>query len=392
MRNRRIFGLIGTAAAALLALGASFLWRGRDAAAFVTAPATRADLVRAISATGAVNPVVTVQVGSYVSGPIQEITCDFNTKVVAGQRCALIDQRSYQVELDQARANLAAAEAQLVKDRASLAYAQRVHESNRGMVEDGAVSRREADNDLSNFEQARAQVKLDVATIAQRKAALDAAQVNLDYTEIVSPVDGIVVSRNVDVGQTVAASFQTPTLFLIARDLTKMQVDASVSESDVGGVKVGQGAEFTVEAFPGRTFSGNVSQIRQAPITVQNVVTYDVVIGVDNADLTLLPGMTANVRIVTDERDGALTVPLQALRFDPGGAAADRHPAEPGSHQVWVMRDSGPVAVPVQVGIDDGTLAEITGGGLADGDHVLVDRAGGRSGGDAPRRSPFAAF
>lgn len=389
MRSTRTLGLIAVAAVAVLALGASWLWRGRAADAFVTAPAARADLVQAISATGAVNPVVTVQVGSYVSGPIQEITCDFNTKVVAGQRCALIDPRPYQVALDQARANLAAAEAQLAKDRASLVYAQRVHESNRGMVEDGAVSRREADNDLSNFEQARAQVRLDEATIAQRKAALAAAQVNLDYTEIVSPVDGIVVSRNVDVGQTVAASFQTPTLFLIARDLTQMQVDASVSESDVGGVKIGQEASFTVEAFPGRTFEGGVTQIRKAPITVQNVVTYNVVIGVSNADLALLPGMTANVRIVTGERSGALAVPLQALRFDPGGIAdGDRGSARTGhAPQVWVLRDGAPVAVAVQVGIDDGTSVEITGGEVAEGDPVVVDRA--RERGSEPRRSPF---
>ncbi|HKA13673.1 MAG TPA: efflux RND transporter periplasmic adaptor subunit [Myxococcota bacterium] len=392
MQNQKTIGLFAVAAVALLALGATWLWRGRDPGAFVTAPAARVDLVRAISATGAVNPVVIVQVGTYVSGPITEINCDFNTEVAAGQRCALIDQRPYRVALDQARANLEAAEAQLVKDRASLDYTRRVHESNRGMVETGAVSRREADNDLSNYEQAQAQVKLDEATIAQRKAALDAAQVNLDYTEIVSPVDGIVVARNVDVGQTVAASFQTPTLFLIARDLTKMQVDASVSESDVGGVKVGQRAEFTVEAFPARTFAGQVAQIRQAPITVQNVVTYDVVIGVDNGDLALLPGMTANVRVVTDERDGALAVPLQALRFDPRGAAGDHPSAQSGAKQVWVMRDSEPVAVAVQVGIDDGTSVEITGGDLQAGDRVLVDRAGQRGRSGEPRRSPFAAF
>ena len=204
-----------------------------------------------------------------------------------------------------------------------------------------------------------------------------------------SPVDGIVVSRNVDVGQTVAASFQTPTLFLIARDLTQMQVNASVSEADVGGVKVGQTAEFTVEAFPGRTFAGQVSQIRQAPITVQNVVTYDVVIGVENDDLALLPGMTATVRIVADAAPGALTVPVQALRFDLDGAA-DGDPPHAGAKRVWVMRGGAPVAVAVQVGIDDGKSVEITGGELAAGDVVIVDRAGERERGGRPQRSPFA--
>ena len=391
MPSRSTLGIAAVSATAALALGATWLLHGSPPGGFVTAPAARADLVRAISATGAVNPVVTVQVGTYVSGPIQEITCDFNTKVVAGPRCALIDPRPYQVALAEARANLLAAEAQLAKDRASLAYAQRVHESNQGLIDGGALSQRNADNDLSNYEQARAQVRLDEAAIAQRKAGLHAAQVNLDYTEIVSPVDGVVVSRNVDVGQTVAASFQTPTLFLIARDLTQMQVNASVSEADVGGVQVGQQAEFSVEAFPGRVFSGRVTQLRQAPITVQNVVTYDVVIGVDNDDLALLPGMTANVRIVTAERKDALAVPLQALRFEPDGSAGrGRHAATPGAKQVWVMRGGAPVAVAVSVGIDDGKSAEITGGELAAGDPVIVDRAGERDLGSAPQRSPFA--
>jgi HlyD family secretion protein len=322
MRNQRIVGLIGVAAVALVALGATWLLRRPGAEPFVTVPVAKSDLARTIAATGAMNPVTTVQVGTYVSGPIQTLSCDFNTQVKAGQRCAQIDPRPYQIALDQARANLVAAQAQLAKDRASLDYARTVHENDRGLVEQGVVSRETAENDRSAYEQAKATIALDEATIAQRKSALDAAQVNLDYTEIVSPVDGVVVSRNVDVGQTVAASFQTPTLFLIAQDLTQMQVDASVSESDIGGVKVGQKATFSVEAYAGRTFEGKIQQLRQAPITVQNVVTYDVVIAVANPDLALLPGMTANVHIITEERPDVLAVPLQALRFHPRGAEA----------------------------------------------------------------------
>ena len=255
---------------------------------FITTPATKGDIIRSIITTGAVNPVVTVQVGSYVSGPIQSLYCDYNTKVKAGQLCAKIDPKPFQVALAQAKANLAMAGAQLVKDQAGLVYAKTNYDRDRGLVGQGIVSQDNVDSDKSTYDQALAQIELDKATILQRRAALEAAQVNLDYTNIVSPVDGTVVSRNVNVGQTVAASFQTPTLFLIAQDLTKMQVDTNVSESDIGGVRVGQKATFTVEAFPKRTFNGKVSQVREAPITVQNVVTYDAVINVDNPELLLL--------------------------------------------------------------------------------------------------------
>jgi HlyD family secretion protein len=385
--------LLAAAAVAVL-LAAFWLWPRSDAAGFVTAPVARGELVRSINATGAVNPVVTVQVGTYVSGVVQTLECDFNTRVSAGQRCAKIDPRPYQVAVDQARANLVAAQAQLTKDRASLEFAKRVWESDRGLVEQGVVSKETADSDQSAYDQARAQVGVDEATIVQRRAALDAAQVQLDYTDIVSPVDGVVVSRNVDMGQTVAASFQTPTLFLIARDLTQMQVDTSVSESDVGAAKVGQDATFTVEAYPDRVFRGKVAQLRQAPITVQNVVTYNIVVNVDNPDLALLPGMTANVHIVTDRRANALSVPVQAVRFEPRGSGAD-HDGKDGKEsgdakRVWVLRDGKLVAVPVQVGIDDGNSIEVVSAELAPGDEVVVDRRAGSRAGNAAKRSPFA--
>jgi HlyD family secretion protein len=390
MRDRRLRrGAIAASAigAALLGL---WMWPRSSADGFVTTEAERRDLVRAINATGSVNPVVTVQVGTYVSGVVQSLDCDFNTRVVAGQRCAKIDPRPYQVAVDQARANLVAARAQLAKDRANLEFAKHVWDNDRGLVDDGVVSKETAESDRSAYDQARAQVRVDEATILQRQAALDAAKVNLDYTDIVSPVEGVVVSRNVDVGQTVAASFQTPTLFLIARDLTQMQVDTSVSESDIGGAKVGQEATFTVEAYPGRTFSGRVTQLRQAPITVQNVVTYNVVIGVANDDLALLPGMTANVHIVTERKTDALAVPLQALRFDPHGATADHDGDGSGGGKLWVMRGGKPVAVPVQLGIDDGNAVEVVSGELAAGDAVVVGRAGSERRDTAARRSPFA--
>ena len=385
-RVPRIIAAIG----ACVLLAAIWLWPRSDGEQYVTAPVAHGALVRAINATGAVNPVVTVQVGTYVSGVVQSLECDFNTRVTAGQRCAKIDPRPYQVAVDQARANLAAAQAQLVKDRASLAFAKRVWESDRGLVEQGVVSQETADADQSAYDQARAQVGVDEATIAQRRAALDAAQVDLGYTDIVSPVDGVVVSRNVDMGQTVAASFQTPTLFLIARDLTQMQVDTSVSESDVGAAKLAQEATFTVEAYPNRIFHGKVTQLRQAPITVQNVVTYNIVVGVENRDLALLPGMTANVHIVTERREAALSVPLQALRFEPPEDVDGDGDGSGDAKRVFVLRDGELAAVPVQLGIDDGNSVEVMSADLAPGDAVVVDRVGANRSDKAARRSPFA--
>ena len=309
--------------------------------------------------------------------------------------------------MDQDAANLANAQAQLKKDEASLTYAKISYGRDTGLLGHGIVSRDTVDNDKSTYDQAVAQVKVDESTIQQRQAELHAAQVNLDYTNIISPVDGTVVSRNITIGQTVAASFQTPTLFLIAQDLTKMQVDTNVSETDVGNAKVGQKASFTVEAYPDRTFWGTVSQVREAPITVQNVVTYDVVVSVDNPDFALLPGMTANTRIITDERNDVLRVPLKALRFSPHGAeqvamhphsggeehghgdaaAQERSDADGSAHDsagghrkrdgdagVWVLRDDRPVRVPVVAGLTDATFAEVSQGDLRPGDRVIVDQ------------------
>jgi HlyD family secretion protein len=383
-------------AGVIVALGmVSAWWQSRPAPPrYVTATVERGNVVRAIATTGTVNPVVTVQVGTYVSGVIQSLYCDYNTRVKAGQLCAKIDPRPYQLIVEQDAATLASAKAQLAKDQASLAYAKTNYERDRKLLQEGIVSQDTVDSDRSAYDQGKAQVALDEAAIAQHQAALDAARVNLGYTNIVSPVDGIVVSRNIDVGQTVAASFQTPTLFLIAKDLTKMQVDTNVSESDVGGARVGEKVTFTVEAYPQKVFQGQVAQVRQAPITVQNVVTYDVVVSVDNPRLELLPGMTANTRIITAEHDGVLRVPLQAIRFTPGGlqpAAASNAAAgrpEEGT-RVWVLRDGRPQPVTVTTGLRDNTYVEITGGALKEGDAVIINEISAGAGGAAPRRSPL---
>jgi HlyD family secretion protein len=272
---------------------------------YVTVPVTRGAVTREVTATGTVNPELTIIVGSYVSGVIKERYCDYNTEVRKGQVCAKIDPRPYETVVNQAKANLAIGKAQLLKDQASLGYAKITLERNERLVETHAVSQDAVDNARSAYEQGEAQVVFDQATIEQRQAELDSAQVNLDYTDIISSVEGTIVSRNVTMGQTVAASFQTPTLFLIATDLKKMEVDTNVSESDIGDLREGNAVTFTVDTFAKRTFSGKVSQVRQSPQTVQNVVTFDVVVSVENSDLALKPGMTAATRIVVEQRADA---------------------------------------------------------------------------------------
>lgn len=336
---------------------------------YTTAAVTRGAVTRAVTATGTVNPVLTIIVGTYVSGVIQDLSCDYNTQVKRGQVCAKIDPRPYQTVVDQNKANLNAAKAELEKDKASLAYAELFYERMAGLSKTNAVSKDALDNAKNLLDQARAQVGVDEAVIVQRAAQLATAQVNLDYTNIASPVDGTVVSRNVTMGQTVAASFQTPTLFLIATDLTKMQVDTNVSESDIGEIKEGNKALFTVDAYPKRSFEGVVTQVRQSPQTVQNVVTYDVVVSVDNPDLALKPGMTAANRVISAQRTDVLRVPSQALRYTPNGL---RNAGSRSEQRVWAMRDGKPVAVPVTAGLDDDSFVEIVKADLKPDDRVVI--------------------
>ncbi len=304
--------------------GAYYYWTAtHKKPQYVTGDVTMGDVERSVNVTGSINPRNTVQVGSYVSGTIKSMSCDFNTEVKAGQVCAKIDPSTFQVAVDQAEAQLNSSRAQLKKDEAALAYAKGVFERDNKLLKDGVIAQEIADNDKSAFKQAAAQIDLDQATIVAQEASLKSANVNLGYTNIVSPVNGTVLTRNVDVGQTVASSLQTPTLFLIGKDMTKMQVDANVSEADVGRIQVGQDVTFSVQAYPDKEFDGVVKQIRRGPITVQNVVTYDVVVAVDNPELLLFPGMTADAEIVTDSRENVLRVPLAATRYTPEHARGE---------------------------------------------------------------------
>ena len=283
--SRRIWQAAVIAAAAVLGAVLFFAFRGKgNGPEYRTEIVSRGDIRAAVTATGSVNAVTTVLVGTQVSGTIKNIYADFNSPVKKGQLIAQIDPEMLEAQAGQARANLEKTDAQ-VRD------AERTLKRNRELFSRNLIARSELDTAETNFESARAQQE-------QAKAALKVADTNLRYTRIISPVDGVVISRNVDVGQTVAASFQTPTLFTIAQDLTKMQIDTNVAEADIGTIRVGQDVEFTVDAYPDSTFKGKAWQIRRAPITIQNVVTYDVVIQMQNRDLRLMPGMTANVSII----------------------------------------------------------------------------------------------
>ncbi len=365
------------AIALVLIVGAGLGYRafvGRDESAprYRTETVTRGDLTASVTATGTVNPVKTVQVGTYVSGPIQAIDVDFNSPVRQGQRVAKIDPRPFQLRVQQAEAELANARAALAKARADLEYKSSNLVRNRQLRAQGIVAADAVDVLASGVDQARAEVALQGAQAQQADAKLEEARVNLGYTDILSPVDGVVVSRAVDVGQTVAASFQTPTLFVIAEDLTKMQVNANVSEADIGEVREGQPASFSVDAYPERKFTGTVSQVRNSPLNVQNVITYDVVINADNADLALRPGMTANVDVVIGRRDQVLRVPTAALRFRPPASEGEAV-AAPAGTTVWRLargQDLEPLAV--TAGLADDSYTEVQGDALAEGDAIVV--------------------
>ena len=379
--GRRKYWLAAAIAALCVLAGIGALWwsiGGKSPIRYATAPVTRGAISRTATATGTVNPVLTIIVGAYDSGVIRNIYCDYNTHVRAGQVCAKIDPRPYQATLDQYSGQLLRDQAILEKDRRDLARYQQLAAQN-------SIARQQAEDQAYIVNQDEGTVKLD-------QGYVESAKINLEYTNIVSPVDGTVVSRNITGGQTIASNFQTPTLFLIATDLKQMEVDTNTSEGDMGGVKEGDRATFTVDAFPKRTFQGIVTQVRQSPNTVQNVVTYDVVIGVDNSDLALVPGMTASVQIVVDARTDVVRVPNQALRYTPGGLSAVSATGAPasGTQRVWVLRDGASIAVPIVPGLDDGNFTEVVQGDLRPGDQVVTAESGTQGG--SPSSSPPPRF
>ncbi len=376
---------------ALAAGGWFFLKNKGNGPQFRTEKVTRGDLHATVTATGTVSAVTTVLVGTQVSGTIKELFVDFNSPVKQGQLLAQIDPALSEAKVAQAKANLQAAEANVEKAQVALQDATRTMERNRALFAKNYIARSDLDTAETSQLSARAQVNAAKAQVEQSRAALQQEETNLRYTRILSPVDGVVISRNVDIGQTVAASFQTPTLFSIAQDLTQMQIDTNVDEADIGRVRVGQTVQFTVDAYPDFTFPGKVSEIRNAPITVQNVVTYDVVIKVANRERKLKPGMTANVSIITATATGALKIPNAALRFKwtadqmpdrgKGGASAGGAQTAAGANGqkkqgVWILRDQKPRRVAIATGISDGNFTAVLSGDLQEGDAVIIEAIG----------------
>jgi HlyD family secretion protein len=323
--------LIAILIVAGVAVLAAFQFKGNDKAQYFTAKADRGDIRAVVEATGTINAVTTVQVGSQVSGTISRLFADFNSRVKKGQVVAQIDPSLFQGTLLQARAdyanaqaNLASAKANLEKARAAAVQTKADYERTMGLTKEGVLSQQQLDLAKANYDSAaaavsaaQAQVTQAAAQVEQKHAAVTVAQTNLNYTTIHAPIDGTVIARNVDVGQTVAASLQAPTLFTIAQDLTKMQVYASTDESDVGMIKTGQVVSFKVDAYPKDTFTGRVSQIRMNATTVQNVVTYNTIIDFENPELKLFPGMTAYITIPVASARNVLRVPNGALRYKP---------------------------------------------------------------------------
>ena len=398
----------------LVALSGLGLWyfkfRGDSAPQYQTAEVMRGDLAQLVTATGQLNPVTNVQVGSQISGIISHLYADWNSEVTNGQVVALIDPATY-------RANVLQVQSDLANTRAGLELAQVNARRAKELFDGKLIPQSDYDTAIANLHQAEASVQ-------NKEAALTNAQVNLDRCTISSPVDGIVISRSIDVGQTVAASLSAPTLFVIANDLAKMQIDANVAEGDIGGVAESQNVDFTVDAFPNRTFHGQVVQVRNSPITVQNVVTYDTVIGVNNADLKLKPGMTANVSIVVAERNNALRIPNSALRFHPpepatnattsvrvasagtrpggssgqrsgggGGAFGTRPRGERRSNRtVYILKDNKLQPVQIKTGITDGIYTEVT-EGLNENDKVVTSSTAKQTSGATPAPgSPFGGM
>ena len=368
MKKYLIYGI-----ALLIIVSVSYKLMNRDTGSMVykTQKIENGDIMESITASGTINPLSTVSVGSQASGRIAEIYVDYNSVVKKGQLLALIDQENAKATVQQREAALDIAKAQVAVEENNIKYYKKalnriskLNASKYSTEKDLEAAERDYDNSV-------AQLALEQAQVKQAQASLNSAQTELSYTEIKAPVDGIVISKSVEVGQTVAASFETPEIFSVAEDLTKMQIEASVVEADIAKVKEGQQVRFTVDSYADDYFYGTVTQVRNEAITTSNVVTYTVVIGIDNTDLKLKPGMTANVEIITAEEKGVMLVPNQALRFYIDDSDNAKRYKDRG---VWIIKNGKPERVTVKIGVSDDDNTQILESSLKIGDEVIVSK------------------
>lgn len=329
----------------------------------------RHTITETVEASGTINPVTTVNIGSQVSGMISAIYVDYNSEVKKGQILAQIDPSLFQAQVDKARGDLNTARANYEKTKSMLIYDKKNYERYKKLYTKRYVAKSELDLAEATYKSDVAALNGMSAQIAQASATLENNLTNLKYTKIISPVDGVVVSRDVDVGQTVAASFQTPTLFMVAQDLTKMQIEVNVSEADIGKVQVDQEVDYTLDGYSDQIFKGKVFQVRISPTTVNNVVTYNVIVVVDNDDQKLKPGMTANVSIITSKKVDVLGVPNEALKFTPAEITGGKKYKEQG---LWVMRDKKPVRVTIETGAKNNDITEIISKDISDEEMVII--------------------
>lgn len=326
-------------------------------------------IIETVEASGTINPVKTVSIGSQVSGIISEIYVDFNSKVKKGQLLAQIDPALLQAQVNKAAGDVNAARANYQKTSSILAYDKKNYLRYKNLYKKKYVAKGDVDLAEATYKSDCAQLNANGAQIAQTSASLQNNLTNLRYTRIISPVDGVVVSRAVDVGQTVAASFQTPTLFSVAQDLTKMQIEVSVSEADIGKVKDGQSVEYTLDGYGDEIFKGKVSQVRLSPTTVSNVVTYTVIVQVNNDDGKLKPGMSANVSIITNKKMNVMCVENAALRFTNDELTGGKKFKQQG---IWIEKDKKPTRINIKTGITDSEYTEIISPEIKVGDDVII--------------------
>lgn len=368
MRKYLIYGI---ALLAIFVIGYKMLNRSAGGTVYKTQKIENGDIMESITASGTINPLSTVSVGSQASGRIAEIYVDYNSVVKKGQLLALIDQENAKATVQQREAALEIAKAQVAVEENNIKYYKKA--LNRISKLNAAKYSTEKDLEAAerDYDNSVAQLALEQAQVKQAQASLNSAQTELSYTEIKAPVDGIVISKSVEVGQTVAASFETPEIFSVAEDLTKMQIEASVVEADIAKVKEGQKVRFTVDSYADDYFYGTVTQVRNEATTTSNVVTYTVVIGIDNSDMKLKPGMTANVEIITAEEKGVMLVPNQALRFYIDDSDNAKRYKDRG---VWIIKNGKPERVSVKIGVSDDDNTQILESTLKIGDEVIVSK------------------